>query len=123
LPYMGWRQSMRRCLKDSSLVANGSRYQVFKAIRYLLSKVQRQREEFLAEFFRQAIPKLPYRYRLAKTELANKWYFFERAVRLVCQARFHPKSFVFEVTKHFFRQQQVLSHLDIFLAEQNRLAI
>ena len=123
LPYMGWRQSMRRCLKDSSLVANGSRYQVFKAIRYLLSKVQPQREEVLAEFFRQAIPRLPYRYRLAKTELANNWYFFEHAIRLACESHFHPKSLAFEVTKHFFRQQRVQSHLDIFLAEQNRLAI
>jgi len=123
LPYMGWRQSMRRCSKDSSLIVNGSKYQVFKAIRYLLSKVQRKSDESLVEFLREAIPKLPYRYRLAKTELASGWYFFERALRLARQEQPNSKAFVFEVTKHFFKQQRVLSHLDIFLAEQRKLAV
>jgi hypothetical protein len=123
LPYMGWRQSMRRSSKSRSICANGLAYQVFRSIRYIVAKANKRTEEVLVAHFRTSIPLLPRRYRLAKTELAEKWFFCERALRAACRAKPHPKSLPFEITKHYFKETQVQTHTDIFLAERARLSL
>lgn len=121
LPYMGWRQSMRRCSKERCISANGLNYQIFKSIRYLLSNARKKTEPALIEHFRKSIPLLPRRHKLPKKEFAEKWFFLERAIREVCRLKIHPKSLPFEITKHYFKQTRMQSAPDILLAERAKL--
>jgi hypothetical protein len=123
LPYMAWRQSMRRCSKENCILANGTFYQVFKAIRYLVSSAKKKTiQEFVAHF-QVDIPCLPSRYRLARTDFAEKWFFLERALREVFRKKLHPKTLPFEITKRYFLQLRVQTHADILLAERAKLKL
>ena len=123
LPYMGWRQSMRRCKKCRSLNANGGAIQILKAIRYLVGIAPDKTEKLLVDHFRSQIPSLPRRYRFPKSEFAEKWLFLERAIRQACRSRPHPKFLHFEITERYFAQMRSFSPEDRVLAVQNRLIV
>jgi hypothetical protein len=121
LPYVGWRQSMRRCTKASSIVANGLMYQIFKSVRYLATSANKRTENALVTNFREGIPLLPSRYRLPRTELAEKWLYLDRAIRQSYRTKPHPKALPFEITKRYFKQIQSQSPVDMVLAKQAKL--
>ena len=123
LPYMGWRQSMRRCQKRKSHIANGGAIQAFKAIRYLVGIATDKSEKSLVAHFRTKIPSLPSRYKLPKTEFAEKWLYLERAIRQVCRSKPHPKFLHFEITERYFAQMRSSSFEDKALALHNRLTL
>ena len=123
LPYMGWRQSMRRCKRAKSLTANGGAIQIFKAIRYLVGIAPDKTEKPLVGHFRSQIPSLPNRYKLPKSDLAEKWLFLERAIRKACRAKPHPKVLHFEITERYFAQLGAFSAQDGALAVQHRLIL
>jgi hypothetical protein len=123
LPYMGWRQSMRRSTKAPSKIANGLSYQIFKAIRYLAKSANKKTEHALTTSFRERIPLLPSRYQLPRAELAEKWLYLERAIRKAYRTKPHPKALHFEITKCYFKQIHSQSQVDIVLAEQAKLQI
>lgn len=123
LPYMGWRQSMRRCKKSKSLMANGGAIQAFKAIRYLVGIAVDKAEKSLVAHFRTEIPSLPSRYKLPKSEFADKWLYLERAIRKACRSKPHPKFLHFEITERYFAQLKSFSAQDKALAVQNRLVL
>jgi hypothetical protein len=123
LPYMGWRQSMRRCKKSKSLAANGGAIQIFKTIRYLIGIAPDKVEKPLVDHFRKQIPSLPTRYKFPKSELAEKWLFLERAIRQACRSKPHPKFLHFEITERYFAQLRSFSPQDKALAVQNRLIL
>jgi hypothetical protein len=121
LPYMGWRQSMRRCKKRKSSTVNGGAIQIFKTIRYLVGIAPEKAEKPLVEHFRRQIPSLPTRYNFAKSEFAEKWLFVERAIRKACRSKPHPKHLHFEIVERYFAQLQSFSFQDKALTLQNRL--
>jgi hypothetical protein len=123
LPHMGWRQSMRRSVKAPCKIANGRMYQIFKAIRYLATNANRKTENGLVITFEDYIPSLPSRYQLPKAELAEKWFYLERALRQAYRTKLHPKALPFEITKRYFIQLQSQSQVNIVLAEQARLPV
>jgi hypothetical protein len=123
LPYMGWRQSMRRCKKSKSLNANGGGIQIFKAIRYLVGIAVDKAEKSLVAHFRRHIPSLPSRYEFPKSEFADKWLYLERAIRQACRSKPHPKFLYFEITERYFAQMRSFSPQDKALALHNRLIL
>jgi hypothetical protein len=123
LPYMGWRQSMRRCKERKSATANGGAIQIFKTIRYLVGIAVDKAEKSLVFHFRRQIPSLPSRYKFPKSEFADKWLFLERAIRQACRSKPHPKFVHFEITERYFAQLRSLSLQDKALAVQNRLIL
>jgi hypothetical protein len=123
LPYMGWRQSMRRSTKASCKVANGRMYQIFKAIRYLARNANKKTETGLVITFEDCIPSLPSRYQLAKAELSKNWFYLERALRQSHRTELHSKPLHFEITKRYFNLLQSQSQVDTVLADQGRLDI
>jgi hypothetical protein len=121
LPFMGWRQSMRRCTKQRRTIADGLDYQIFKAVRFMATNASKSSaNDFIVEF-RESIPQLPSRYRAPKAELANQWLFLERAIRSAFRSKPHPRAFPFEITKCYFQQIRSRSQIDIILAQQAKL--
>jgi hypothetical protein len=124
LPYMGWRQSMRRCKTRDSIIADSQPYQIFKSIRYLVQTASgKKTANTLVESFREGIPRLPNRYRLAKQEIARKWLYLERAIRQAVRSKPHPQALHFEITKRYSEQMQTHSPVDTVLAEQRQIPL
>jgi hypothetical protein len=124
LPYMGWRQSMRRCKARDSKIADGQSYQIFKSIRYLTKTADHLKTaNKLVASFRDGIPRLPNRYRLAKTEIAKKWLYLERAIRQAVRAKPRSHALPFEITRRYFEQMRTYSHVDTVLAEQRQIPL
>jgi hypothetical protein len=123
LPHMGWRHSVRRSTKDPCKIANGSSYQIFKAIRYLTAIAKKQTVQGFVGSFRERIPLLPSRYQLPKVELAGKWLYLERAIRQTYRRNSHLKVLAFEVTKRYFEQIKSQTQVDMVLAQQFKLAL
>jgi hypothetical protein len=123
LPYMGWRQSMRRSMKQPRMVADGLDYQLFKAIRYISAKVKKLSENSLVAEFAEGIRRLPIRYRAPRDKLANQWFFLERAIHTAFKSKPHPRAFPFEIAKHYFREIRSRSQVDRILAQQAELSL
>jgi hypothetical protein len=123
LPYMGWRQSMRRSLKAPWVIAEGSSYQIFKAIRYLTTGTSRKTVDGVVLTFEDFITSLPSRYQLAKVELAKNWFYLEPAIRQAYRMKLHRKAFPFEITKLYFKKLTSRSQVDEALAEQIQLTL
>jgi hypothetical protein len=121
LPNMGWRRSLLRCVKAGGRSLDGLRYEVFKTIRYLVSTARNKTQQVLIAHFRERIPLLPQRYRHSKTELAENWFFLERALRQSCKAKPHPGALPFEITQRYFNQTQTKSYTHMLLAERTKL--
>lgn len=123
LPYMGWRQSMRRSIKQPSVSANGLEYQIFKAIRFIASQAKKNSEKVFVAEFRENIPQLPNRYRASKGELEKEWFFLDRALRGAFKSKPHPRAFPFEISKRYFKQIRSRSQVDRILAQQAELTL
>jgi len=121
LPHMGWRQSVRRCTKAPCKVANGSMYQIFKAICYLTATGKRNSVRAFVASFQESIPLLPSRYKLPRLELAEKWLFLERAIRQAYRTKSLWKRLPFEITKGYFQRIHSQTQVDMVLAEQFKL--
>jgi hypothetical protein len=123
LPYIGWRQSMRRCARTQSVVADGRSIQIFKAIRYLAAGANKRSKIAFVRSFHENIPLLPSRYRLARAELAEKWLYLERAIRQAYQPKLQLRALPFEITKRYFKQLSSQSQVDMVLAERARITL
>jgi hypothetical protein len=121
LPHMGWRQSMRRCKKKASGLVNGQRIQTFKSIRYLVAGARKKSENLFVRDFREGVIFLPSRYGVPRNELADNWFYFERAIRRAYRAKPHPKSLPFVITKLYFEQLQSQSRVDMVLAQHAKI--
>lgn len=121
IPYMGWRQSMRRTSAVECISANGLVFQVFKAVRYLVQTAQSRAESALIDHFRRGILSLPNRHAAAKKELAENWFYIQRAIRQACKARCLSKALPFEIMQRYQRQLQSRSSVDIALGQHYRL--
>lgn len=124
LPEIGCRRSALRCLKECRDMPNeGMRYTTFKAIRYISSKASNKTAQVLVEHFRKAVPLLPKQYSLAKRDLAENWFFLERALRQTYKAKPHPGAFPYEVTTRYVKQMLTQSHTDLLLVQRAKLSI
>lgn len=116
LPYMGWRQSMHRCIGHKSQAANRLDYEIFKAISFISKDAKRTSLDVLTSHFRDGIFRLPNRFHAVrdefplrgdvpvKDELASKWFYLESAIRRAFQNKPRPKAYAFEIAKYYFRQ-------------------
>jgi hypothetical protein len=123
LPVMGWRRSISRSKTAPSKIANGTMYQVFKAIRYLVTNANRKSENELITSFRDGIPSLPSRCQISKAELAKNWFSLRRAVRQAYRSDPLPKPLVCEITRRYFKLIHSQSQVEMALTERFKLTL
>jgi hypothetical protein len=129
LPYMGWRQSMKRCLimprygHNQTAAVDGLTYQTFKAIRLLGTDANKKSLDTVVVSFREGILLLPTRHRQARAELAQNWFYLERALRKACKVPRHPMQLPFEIQKQYLKEVRSKSPVDIVLAESAEIEL
>jgi hypothetical protein len=123
VPYSGWRQSMRRCIKLPCAFANGQTYQLFKAIRYLAAKARKGTERVLVADFRAGILLLPSRHSKAKASLVEDWFYIERAIKQVFRTNPIVPAIPFKILDQYLKQLQQRSRADMVLAAQRKIEL
>ncbi len=123
LPYSGWRQSMRRNAKSRSKIVNGLHMKIFKAIRFLSESAGKQIEEDIISVFRAGIPLLPSRYKPARIELAQKWFFLEKAIRQSRKKAQDPTLRHFPITELYFKNFLSATEVERVVAKHKQIAL
>lgn len=121
LPFMGWRQSRKRCDLKAIQSARGPADQLFKAIRYLVNTAKERTERVLSDHFRNSITTLPSRYANAKKTMADNWLFLERAIRAACQAEPHPRAIPFNIMDRYVTFTRSQTEIDRMIARQKKI--
>jgi hypothetical protein len=122
LPHSGWRQSMKRLAKVRSNIENGFHMQIFKAIRFLSESASKQLEKDIVSVFRAGVPLLPSRYKLARIELAKKWYFLEKAIRQSRKKTQDPTIRHFPITDLYFKNSVSANDVERIVAKHRQIA-
>lgn len=123
LPYSGWRQSMRRITKISRNIEDGLHVQIFKAIRFLSESASKQSEKDIVPIFRAGVPLLPNRYKLARIDLAKKWYFLENAIRQSRKKTQDPTIRHFPITELYFKNFVSATEVEKIVAKQRQIRL
>jgi hypothetical protein len=121
LPFSGWRQSMKRTTKSRSKIGGGLSFRIFKALRFLSESAHKQSDNNLVSFFRMRIPSLPSRHKLARIELANNWFFLERAIRQSHKKMKDPTVRHFAITDLYFKNLHSATQVERVVARHKKI--
>jgi hypothetical protein len=117
LPYMGWRQSAKRCAKLERPFVQSFTYQVFLMISRALKKSSPRQLLVTLERYLRKRPKSDY----TAAELRKTWYYLSAAIQSVIQSRNHPKAIPYRIVAEYQRRTTVRSQLDLVLEEEGQL--
>jgi hypothetical protein len=123
LPYSGWRQSMRRITKISRNNKDGLHGQIFKAIRFLSESASKKSDIDIVSIFRAGVPLLPSRYKLARIDLAKKWYFLEKAIRQSRKRTQDQTIRHFPITELYFKNSLAATEVERVVAKQRQIRL
>ena len=119
LPYVGWRQSIRRCRKFPCQIAVSTNYQVFEAIAHILRGRRPKSSGQALEVLRAELPKLGRKHAHARSYMAENWPYLKEAIEECWKGPSGPRSRPFMLTSAFARSlRRPRSALERVLASQ-----
>ena len=104
LPYIGWRQSRKRCAKMPLRLIPDSLYRVFEAVRYILNQAPHPlAENDPLKLFEKGIATLPKRgsYEYAQEHLLENWLHLKKALSKTWHSRFRTGELPHRITAAF----------------------
>ncbi len=104
LPYIGWRQSLKRCAKIPLRLKPSGLYCVFEAVCYILNKGSRPlTENDPLTLFKKGIATLPKRgnYEFAQEYLLKNWIHLKRALKNTWYSRIGRDELPYRITAAF----------------------
>jgi hypothetical protein len=120
LPYIGWRQSMKRCL-DWKLEDLGSgRYMVVETISRIVNSCKRRSRliDYTEQWLRDRLPK---KSRII-VDLGENWYFLNQAIKSALRDdKITTQELPYRIAQMYFRMRMHPSPVDIILAEEMRI--
>jgi hypothetical protein len=121
LPYIGWRQSAKRCKKHPAPGADGRSMQVFKTIdRTVRSYVRRSDLVGHAERWLRAQKS---KKSLGVSELQEKWYYLRWSIKTVLEAnpRVTTRELPFAIAREYWKRMSRPSSVDLLFEEEERI--
>jgi hypothetical protein len=123
LPYIGYRQSIKRCRRQKPIHAGGIAYQIVKVLQRIVDS--RRQNKTLVKDAEQWLRKL----RVSKSsqifsaveELRNKWYYLKPAIATVVSQKPLTRELPYKITTEYFRRSDQRSPLDSFFEEECRI--
>ena len=119
LPFIGYRQSLKRCSKFNREKIAGLRYEIFQTVRRILKSrplsigLTAHAETWLRN--RRASESL------AISELQQKWYYLEPSIQAVSGTKIQEAQ-AYEVCREYFRRIATRSPADALLEADRRIA-
>jgi hypothetical protein len=119
LPFLGYRQSIKRCSRFKREKAAGLRYEIFRTIRRILKSgpLSIGLTGHVESWLRNRKPSNS----LAISELQKKWYYLEPSVQAVSGTGIEPETQAYEITREYFRRIATRSAADELLEADRRI--
>ena len=118
LPYIGYRQSVKRCRQWILESGSGGGYQIFLVIRSITNS---KRGVKLTEHAGQWLRTKRKPETNALKELREKWYYLRRAIESVVKSKPHPRVLPYKVTTEYYRRLKHRTSVDLLFDEGERI--
>jgi hypothetical protein len=121
LPFIGWRQSAKRCRKWKSANANGFAYQMFNIIRRIVNSCP-PRSELVGhaeQWLRSKRSPDPH----AISQLRQNWYYLRGAIESVLKSKPHPRALPYLLSAEYSRKTTVRTAVDLLFEEEERIVV
>jgi hypothetical protein len=121
LPYIGWRQSAKRCKKHAAPGVDGRSMQVFKTIQRILRSCTR-RSDLVGQAERWLRAQKGTK-SLGVSDLREKWYYLRWSIKTVLEAspRVPTRELPFAIAREYGRRIGRPSNVDLLFEEEERI--
>lgn len=120
LPYIGWRQSMKRCKPEKCPIADGLYYQVFKLVCRIVRATERRQQVLIrVETWLRSKTQETW----TVLHLRENWYYLRRAIEAALKGRVPPKQLPFVIVSEYQGRIKQPSAADYVLAENERILV
>jgi hypothetical protein len=118
LPFIGWRQSAKRCSKWKH--PDGFSYQTFKTVDRIIKSCSERTE--MINHAERWLRNRPQGTKFnAVRDLQWGWYYLKRSMQTALAARAHPKALPFLITRLYFEKSESPSAVDSILEYRERI--
>jgi hypothetical protein len=123
LPFMGWRQSVKRCRPNKPSGAHGGAMQVFDAIRRIVQSCTRKSElvKHAERWLRHPVGIGSKSY--AVTELRKDWFYLRWSIKTVLEAGSRTRDLPYAIAREYQRRKATASNVDRLLEEDERIVV
>jgi hypothetical protein len=120
LPYIGWRQSAKRCKKCPSPAADGFKIGIFGTIRRIVLSNTRKSDlvKHAESWLRLQNPKRSY----AVAELQENWFYLQIAINGALTAHVRTPDLPFVITKQYYERKLNPQKLDRTFAPEESIS-
>jgi hypothetical protein len=120
LPYIGWRQSAKRCKKYPSAAVDGFAMGIFNTIRRIVLSNNRKGDlaKHAEKWLRSQNPRRSY----AVAELRDNWFYFRIAINATIAARVRTPDLPFVITKQYYERKLNPSKLERTFAPEESIS-
>jgi hypothetical protein len=121
LPYMGWRQSVKRTQPHKPKVANQATMQIFHTIRRIVQSCPRKSE--LVQHAKQWLEHPVYvsQKSYGVTELRRDWYYLRSSIKTVLEAGTRTRELHYAIAREYEDRKVKASNVDRLLEEGHRI--
>lgn len=121
LPFIGWRQSAKRCKKWESANANGFTYQMFKIIGRIVNSCPSRTGlvTHAGQWLRSKRSSNPH----VISQLRQNWYYLRRAIEAVLRSNPQPKALPYLISAEYLRKTSRRTAADLLFEEEERIMV
>ncbi len=121
LPYIGWRQSAKRCKKQPCPGVNGGSMQIFETIRRIVQSGTRRSE--LLRHAEQWLRAWGNTKSYGPSELQKKWYYLRWSIKTVLDStpRVPTRDLPYAITREYWKRIAQPSNVDRLFEEEERI--
>jgi hypothetical protein len=123
LPYIGWRQSVKRCRPHPGPGAEGQSMQIFRTVSRIVRTCVR-RSDLVGHAERWLKSQKGKQKSLGVSKLREKWYYLRWSIKTVIEAqpRVVSRDLPFAITREFWKRTMKASDVDRLFEEEDRIA-
>jgi hypothetical protein len=124
LPFIGWRQSAKRCRKWKCPGADGIAYQTFKIIYRIVNSCIRRSEliRYAEQWLRSKGVSGRWNWsKHAVSELQRNWYYVRRSIQTVLKTKPRARALPYMITSEYLRKTARRTAVDMLFEEEERI--
>jgi hypothetical protein len=121
LPFIGWRQSGKRCSRWKH--SSGAEYRIFQTVQRILKDYKKCNQQMdIPSYAHRWLENRPQAGRVsAISEFQWNWYYLRKSIQAALAARAHPKQLPYLITRLFFEKSESPSAVDSILEYRERI--
>ncbi len=121
LPFMGWRQSVKRCRPHEPVGANGGAIQIFEAIRRIVRSCSRKSEliKHAERWLKHPVGISSKSYGVS--ELRQKWFYLRWSIKTALEAGTRTRELPYAIAREYDHRKNHPSNVDLLFEEEERI--